>query len=431
VAKANSFTKSFLMALAMLLIIAATAYLCYFARHYAHQRASLKNQYSEVNDIRRGLMNVNLWRGQLKIILQNEIENFDFTPKQDSILRQQVDETLHRLINEARAQIKRDDKTLGKRIRNFAIETVVNWDKIEDRVPSFTNKIMAELYRDKTKGRLKMVATQKMEEYADQIYRDSDSALIANIYNQNEVTNKAAFNKVIYQKIGPLQYNAYQNTYAVLALLLITLLPWFFLKKDRYLQIIYFTACTLLALVVLLAGLSSPMIEIDARLATMEFTLLGQDLIFRNQMLFYRSKSIIEMVQILLATSKADSIFVGILIMAFSVLLPVCKLVATQIYMHGKPRWQDNKVLAWLALKSGKWSMADVMVVAIFMAFVGFDGILDSQLQNMNYNNDNLHSLSTNQTALQPGFLLFLGFVLYGLILAAILKKVAVTKKSV
>ena len=36
-------------------------------------------------------------------------------------------------------------------------------------------------------------------------------------------------------------------------------------------------------------------------------------------------------------------------------------------------------MVRFFVLKSGKWSMADVMVVAIFMAYIGFNGIITSQ----------------------------------------------------
>jgi hypothetical protein len=68
--------------------------------------------------------------------------------------------------------------------------------------------------------------------------------------------------------------------------------------------------------------------------------------------------------------------------------------------------------------------MADVNVVAIFMAYIGFKGILDSQLSNLNMKTDSLASISTNETSLQPGFILFVGFVLFGLALSLILQKI-------
>jgi hypothetical protein len=77
-----------------------------------------------------------------------------------------------------------------------------------------------------------------------------------------------------------------------------------------------------------------------------------------------------------------------------------------------------------MAFKSGKWSMADVMVVAIFMAYVGFQGILNNQLQDINMQNETLNLISTNRSNLQTGFLIFVSFVIFNLILAEFLKKV-------
>ena len=130
------------------------------------------------------------------------------------------------------------------------------------------------------------------------------------------------------------------------------------------------------------------------------------------------------MVRILLETGKYDSAIVGLLILIFSIVFPIGKLLSTKIYLLGNEKWRNNKVIQFFAFKSGKWSMADVNVVAIFMAYIGFKGILDSQLTNLNMQTDSLASISTNETTLQPGFILFVAFVLFGLILSVILQKI-------
>ena len=63
--------------------------------------------------------------------------------------------------------------------------------------------------------------------------------------------------------------------------------------------------------------------------------------------------------------------------------------------------------------------MADVMVVAIFMAYIGFKGILDNQLAGLNFSSPGVTSIATNLTSLQPGYILFVTFVLFGMILSA------------
>jgi hypothetical protein len=80
-------------------------------------------------------------------------------------------------------------------------------------------------------------------------------------------------------------------------------------------------------------------------------------------------------------------------------------------------------VLHFIAFQTGKWSMADVLVVAIFMAYVGFKAILDSQLAGMNVRTASMTSITTNETALQPAFVLFTAFVLFSLVLSELIKR--------
>jgi hypothetical protein len=74
--------------------------------------------------------------------------------------------------------------------------------------------------------------------------------------------------------------------------------------------------------------------------------------------------------------------------------------------------------------------MADVHVIAIFMAYIGFKVILDDQLSHLNIHSESLTSISTNYTALQAGYIVFLGFVLYGFILSLILERITATEKQ-
>ncbi len=129
--------------------------------------------------------------------------------------------------------------------------------------------------------------------------------------------------------------------------------------------------------------------------------------------------------RILIATHKADSVLVGLLILAFSVLFPIAKLTSTDLYLLGNHKIKNNKLVCFFAFKSGKWAMADVTVVAIFMAYVGFKGILDDQLQDLNVTKESYSTIATNLTSLQPGFMLFVAFVIFSFVLSEILKKIA------
>jgi hypothetical protein len=186
----------------------------------------------------------------------------------------------------------------------------------------------------------------------------------------------------------------------------------------------------LFALILLLTGLTSTMIEIDARIESLDFHLIGSTIAFKNQILFFQSKSIVDVVALLIKTGKYDSILVGLLILCFSIFFPVTKLLSTGIYLLGEKKWKENKFIHYFAFHSGKWSMADVMVVAIFMAYIGFNGILNDQMANLDLRSGGFTSIATNHTSLQPGYVVFVGFVLLGLVLSQILKWITAPSSS-
>ena len=69
--------------------------------------------------------------------------------------------------------------------------------------------------------------------------------------------------------------------------------------------------------------------------------------------------------------------------------------------------------------------MADVMVVAIFMAYIGFNGIITNQIDKLSAAAGQEQGiLTTNGTSLEPGYYLFFAFTLLGLFLSGFLTRV-------
>jgi len=67
--------------------------------------------------------------------------------------------------------------------------------------------------------------------------------------------------------------------------------------------------------------------------------------------------------------------------------------------------------------------MADVMVVAIFMAYIGFSGIIGNQLDILRESAKPVEIFSTNGTQLLEGFYLFLLFCISSLLLSEIITR--------
>jgi hypothetical protein len=63
------------------------------------------------------------------------------------------------------------------------------------------------------------------------------------------------------------------------------------------------------------------------------------------------------------------------------------------------------------------------MVIAIFMAYIGFNGIISSQLGQLSSASRELDIVTTNGTSLQPGYYLFLTYTLLALFLSGFLTR--------
>jgi hypothetical protein len=177
----------------------------------------------------------------------------------------------------------------------------------------------------------------------------------------------------------------------------------------------------------MIAGISLPMIDIDARLAELKLDVLSSQIVFYDQVIFFQTKSILDVIYILITKGKIDSVLVGIMILAFSVLFPITKMISSIIYLYNKE--EHGTLLKILTFRSAKWSMADVMVIAIFMAYIGFQGILNSELGKINMEQEHVNLVTTNKSNLQIGFLIFVCFSLSGLILSEILKYITKDEK--
>jgi uncharacterized paraquat-inducible protein A len=187
----------------------------------------------------------------------------------------------------------------------------------------------------------------------------------------------------------------------------------------------------LFAFVLLLVGVTATIIEVDARIQSLNLTLLSEKLAFTNQVLFFQSKSITGIVRSLIGQPKPDAVLVGVLILLFVIILPVLRMIGKGILIWGRDKYAENKLIRFLALDLGKWDMADVMVVGIAMTYIGLNGILQSQLSGLNIQEELLSTVTQNNTSLQPGYYIFVAYVVYATVLSMILKRINPLEKPV
>jgi hypothetical protein len=422
-----------LLILAMIVLLAIVAVCGYKVHTFSNQAEAIRRDYSTTNNIGYGILSVNKWRDLVVAAVSGEIQDFTLTPAEKDSLEKEVTQLLNGLVDKGDSAMNAPKKTIGGKLQKLAYNAFVKKKEIRKMVPGFSQKLTNEMLEPGSKRRLKYLAKNKLEDLSQDIYdstRDADQKTLDSIYRRYQLNSDSAFQKYTDTNLPILEHSTYTYTYMILAVVLLVIGLWFLLRKQRHLYVPFYILSICIALVLLLVGLTTAMIDIDARINSLNFQLLGETVSFKNQVIFFQSKSILDVVRILIATGKYDSIFVGILILVFSILFPIAKLLSTGISLLSQRKWGKNKYIHYFAFQSGKWSMADVTVVAIFMAYIGFNGILTSQMGYLNERSDAFTSIATNQTSLQPGYIIFVTFVLFGLTLSQILKIIMEKKPS-
>jgi len=418
--------KIFLIAVFSLILI-FLAYCGYKVHALSAQQEAVKEDYSTVNNITFGILSASKWRDKIEDIVTHRIQTFHLTVDQQEELEKEIEQILNSLLNKAISIIEEPKKSLGSKIKKAAFNLFIDKDKLHQQVPVFARQILEDIQKPSSKKRLKGLAQSEIEELGGQTFDSSQwkqTYVTDSLFKKYHAQNSEDFDNNTRSLIHEINYLNYNYAFGMLGCILITLALWWFCRNKKELHSVLYMLCILAAIIVLVTGLTTTMIEVDARIKSLDFQLLGETVSFHNQVLFFQSKSIFDVVILLLHTGRVDSVFVGLLILCFSVFFPIAKLTATGIYLMTNRKWSKGKLVKFFAFKSSKWSMADVMVVAILMAYIGFNGIIYSQLKGLDIHTGTISSITTNHTSLQPGYIVFVGFVLYGLVLSVILKKI-------
>ena len=426
---ANGFNVTKLVLILFLgIFLCAEGYFGWRLHQLSDAQENIKGDYCNINSIRFGLFSVEQWRDDVTHIVNHQVRHFKLTAEQKHELQVEVEEILIAVIDKAEELINKPQTTMGGKIKKLAVKTFVNTDKIKAQVPDLAKEVIAKVYNRDNKNKLSKMALQKFNQVQKNHYIDSSTtasdSLTALMYNKYNVTSHKDFDNKLTAALENIRTTTYNYSFAMLGCVVIVLMLWWLLRKRVDLHATLFVMSLMFAFILLSVGLTASMIEVDARIQSFDFVFLGEHVVFKNQVMFFQSKSILDVVEVLVKQPGIDSICVGILILVFSIIFPIMKLSSTGIHLLSQKKLAENKIIKYFAFQSGKWSMADVIVIAILMTYIGLNGLLENKLANLNLRSDFLTIISTNNTALQPGYIIFICFVLYGLILSTILKSI-------
>jgi hypothetical protein len=413
----RAYVKILISSMALIAVMVLTIQYVSLAR----QNQILKTELAEINHIRYGLLNVDEWSDQLATILSIKIIEFKLTPESREKVIENLENMLYQLIDDVEAMMK--SRTAGRfsTLKSFLGNISINLDPLRDSVPVYAEQLLSELAKPENKVFMQQFLFSKLNEFAESTYNLDQMAPLMAVMEKYNCINKEVCKELIWDEIQ--LKNREISLKVILIMTMVSVVFLLNLATRKKINMVQASLLILASFFLLLGGVTTPMIDLEAKIDQLMMQLMGEKVTFLNNIIFFQSKSITDVVRILFEERTLPMIFVGVLVFTFSIIFPGLKLISSLLYSYQVGRLRENRLIKFFVIKSGKWSMADVMVVAIFMAFIGFDGIIGNQLDQLRQASEHVHILTTNGTQLLSGFYLFLLFCVSSLLLSEILTR--------
>ncbi len=379
------------------------------------QAQAFSYQLASVQHASLGLLNPNAWARQIAPMLEKRVRTFQLSASDRETLRGILEAMVDTLIVGIDQHLRETSRVnLLHQITDTIRRSMVDLEQVRSGVPAYAEQILQELEKADNRQEIERLLTNLFDHFLQKQQNAAPEVSIDAVESDHACRGRAACASTIHNQLEArhrtARFAAVSCLLFMVSLLLIHHVSQPSVPVQRYAALV--AGCFLL----LAGGILTPMIEVDARIEQISFPLLGGAVQFTDQVLYFQSKSVLDVTWLLMETGKPDMIAVGMLVILFAVLFPLAKLACTVLYSSGHPGLHQSALVRFFALESGKWSMADVFVVAIFMAFIGFDGIIEQQMRQLSDSAEMQGTLiTTNGTQLLAGFYLFLGFCLASL----------------
>jgi hypothetical protein len=370
-------------------------------------RRLIRTDLAEIENARYGILSADQWRTIIGPMLNAQIDQLDFKG-QGKNLRPQVQRALNALLDKMDA-----DKPSG--IQGMFVSKMIA--SLRPKVPEYTNVVMAQLVNKGTEKGFKDSIRGVLANAVANTFGNTDMSTYNAILRHYGCASGAACEQTLGQQIAAAdtQLNRDYLTVLACAALAFILLMIGTPTLSRAAVVVLMSFCIAMGV----GGVLSPMLEVEVRVTKIDATLLGTPIEFRDQSLYYRSKTVYEVFQTLIHMGRPEMSVVGVLVILFSVVFPTLKMLALAASLFRPTLLRTNRFVKLLAFELSKWSMADVMVLAIFMSFVAFNGVIGSAFDGLrSVPNVQQVLIPTNASKILPGYYLFIGFCVSSILLS-------------
>ena len=385
-------------------------------------RRVIRTDLAEITNARYGILSADQWRTIIGPMLSAQVDKIDLKGQSKS-LRPMVERSLYALLDNIKTQMTAPSATApGKPggISPMFVNMIVA--SLRPHVPEYTTVVMTELAKGDTQKSFKDSIRAVLADAVKNTFGNTDMTTYNAILKHYGCSSGAACEQTLGKQIEESDRKLARDYVTVLAC---ALLGFILLMAGRpTLSRGAVVVLMLFCIAMLAGGVLSPMMEVEVRVTKIDATLLGTPIEFQDQSLYYRSKTVLEVSETLLRMGRPEMTVVGVLVILFSVVFPTLKMLALSVSLFRPALLRTNRLVKLLAFELSKWSMADVMVLAIFMSFVAFNGVVGSAWDGLReMPNVQQVLIPTNASKILPGYYLFIGFCVASIFLSKKLER--------
>jgi Paraquat-inducible protein A len=341
-------------------------------------RRNLRMELAEMSHVRYGLLNADRWREIIVPILNAKIDGLDLRAADRASLRPTVEKALYRLLDDVKQRMSAKDSSSGPAAgflgQGNALIANMMVGALRPHVPEYADVVLAELGTPANKQAVKNYIGGVLAEGAKSTFGNVDMRWYSSILQEQGCKDSVSCQQQLGSRIRELDATIGRDYLVVLGV------------------------------------------------AAVAFALMM--IAFDDQLLYFQSKSVLEVFRTLISSGRPEMWFVGVLVLMFSIVFPMLKVFTLGFCLHKPALLRRNRVVKFLAVDASKWSMADVMALAIFMSFVAFNGLIGNTMNGLKETGADL-VIPTDSSKILPGYFLFIGFCLASLLLSKRLERAA------
>ena len=130
-----------------------------------------KSDYAQLHSVEYGLFNSEVWAEKISSIVEQKIDEFEFTKSSRLEIKTYVETILDALIVEAEKVVRKKNKKRGffesiyGSTKQAVTDSLIDFKDLRKKVPKFTDQVINELEKPENQEILKTVLKEKLQQF--------------------------------------------------------------------------------------------------------------------------------------------------------------------------------------------------------------------------------------------------------------------------